>query len=348
MLVVQKFGGNCVRDAAGIRAAAATAAAAVSRGDQVVVTVSAMGNETDELLRLASAVSGTGPGRELDMLLTAGELKATALLSLALNALGRPAEGFTGGEAGILTDGDHTNAAIVSVCPARIRAALDGGYVPVVGGAQGVAPDGTATFLGRGGSDTTAVALAAGLGADLCEIFTDVPGVFTADPAVVPGARLLRRVDAGMLAEMCSAGCPKPAARAAELARDRRVPLRVRSPFSREPGTWVHGDTPDGGQDIVAVVSGPGPGSGTAAVSVIGRRLTTGAAAAGTAAVMRAALAGEGIAAGTVSAPSPRRLTCTVPAVDADRAVIRLHRVYVERTAVRDEPVRHELDMTRD
>jgi aspartokinase len=126
----------------------------------------------------------------------------------------------------------------------------------------------------------------------------------------------------------------------------------VRSPFSREPGTWVHEDTPDGGQDIVAVVCGRAPGSGTAAASVIGRRLTTGAAAApaaaGTAAVMRDALAGEGIAAGTVSAPSPRRLTCAVPAVDADRAVIRLHRVYVEQTAVHDEPVRLELDMTRD
>jgi aspartate kinase len=205
MLLVQKFGGRCVRDADRIQARAAAVAAAVRRGDQVVVTVSAMGEETDRLLGLASAVSSARPGRDLDMLLTAGERKATALLSLALHGLGIPAEGLTGGEAGILTDGDRLAARVVSVSPARIRAALARGHVPVVAGAQGVAPDGTATFLGRGGSDTTAVALAAALGADLCEIFT-------ADPAVVFGARLLRRIDAGLLFELCSAGCPKLAA----------------------------------------------------------------------------------------------------------------------------------------
>jgi len=205
MLVVQKFGGRCVADPKGVKATAAIVAASVRRGDQVVVTVSAMGKETDNLLRLASKVSGEPPGRELDVLLTAGGQKAAALLSLALHGLGIPAEGLTGGEAGILTDGDRLAARVVSVSPARIRAALARGHVPVVAGAQGVAPDGTATFLGRGGSDTTAVALAAGLGADVCEIFT-------ADPAVVFGARLLRRIDAGLLFELCSAGCPKLAA----------------------------------------------------------------------------------------------------------------------------------------
>jgi aspartate kinase len=337
MLRVQKFGGGCVADPKGVQAMAATVAAAVRGGDQVVVTVSAMGKETDNLLRLASEVSSELPGREMDMLLTAGERKATALLSLALHGLGIPAEGLTGGEAGIVTDGDHMTARVVSVRPARILAALASGHVPVVAGAQGAAPDGTATFLGRGGSDTTAVALAAGLGADVCEIFTDVPGVFTADPAVVPGARLLRRVDARMLFEMCSAGCPKPAARAAALARDRRVPLRVRSPFSREEGTWVGNEDRVGGEDAVAVVSGP-VSSGTAPVSVISRR-TAGDAdgfATGRAAGMLEALAGAGIAAGIVSV-SPTRVTCAVPAADVDRATTRLHQVYVEQAAPREE-----------
>ena len=329
MLVVQKFGGRCVSDADGIQARAAAVAAAVRRGDQIVVTVSAMGEETDLLLGLASEVSSAQPGRELDMLLTAGERKAAALLSLALQDLGIPAEGLTGGEAGIVTSGGHTEARIVSVRPARIRAALDSGRVPVVGGAQGVAVDGTATFLGRGGSDTTAVALTAALGADLCEIFTDVPGVFTADPAVVPAARLLRRIDAGLLFEMCSAGCPKPAARAVGLARDRGVPLRVRSPFSTEEGTWVDGETPDGRTGPVAVVSDLTPASGAAAVSVIGRRIGAGGKAAHSAA-MHAALADEGITARIVDGSSCR-LTCAVPAADARRATIRLHQLYVEQ-----------------
>jgi aspartate kinase len=329
MFLVQKFGGRCVLDADGIQARAAAVAAAVRRGDQVVVTVSAMGEETDRLLGLASAVSSARPGRDLDMLLTAGERKAAALFSLALQDLGIPAESLTGGEAGIITGGGHTQARIVSVCPARIRDALERGRVPVVGGAQGVAVDGTATFLGRGGSDTTAVALTAALGADLCEIFTDVPGVFTADPAVVPRARLLRRIDAGLLFEMCSAGCPKPAARAVGLARDRRVPLRVRSAFSPEAGTWVDGETSGGHPGPVAVVSGPMPSSGAAAVSVIGRRLGAGARAAHSAAMLDA-LADEGISA-RIGNMSSCRLTCAVPAADAHRATIRLHRLYVEQ-----------------
>jgi aspartate kinase len=329
MFVVQKFGGRCVGDADGIQARAAAVAAAVRRGDQIVVTVSAMGEETDRLLGLAAAVSSARPGRDLDMLLTAGERKAAALLSLALQDLGIPAESLTGGEAGIVTGGGHTQARIVSVCPARIRAALDSGRVPVVGGAQGVAVDGTATFLGRGGSDTTAVALTAALGADLCEIFTDVPGVFTADPAVVPGARLLRRIDAGLLFEMCSAGCPKPTARAVGLARDRGVPLWVRSAFSPEEGTWVDGETPDGRAGPVAVVSDLTLSAGAAAVSVIGRLVGAGAKAAHSAAML-GALADEGISARIVNVSSCR-LACAVPAADACRATIRLHQIYVEQ-----------------
>jgi len=337
MLLIQKFGGSCMADPEGIKATAATVAAAVRRGDQVVVTVSAMGKETDDLLRLASDVSGELPGRELDMLLTAGEHKAAALLSLALHGLGIPAESLTGGEAGIVTDRNHMAARIAFMRPGRIRAALASGRVPVVAGAQGVAPDGAATFLGRGGTDTTAVALAAGLGADVCEILTDVPGMFTADPRVVPGARLLRRVDARMLVEMCEAGCPKPAARAAALARDRRVPLRVRSPLSRQEGTWIGNEERAGGEDAVAVVSGLA-GSGTATVSVISRWAIGGVCGSTTrtAAGMLDALAGAGITADIVSA-SRTRVTCAVPAVHAGRATIRLHEIYVEQAASHDE-----------
>jgi aspartate kinase len=337
MLLIQKFGGSCVADPEGIKATAATVAAAVRRGDQVVVTVSAMGKETDDLLRLASDVSGELPGRELDMLLTAGEHKAAALLSLALHSLGIPAESLTGGDAGIVTDRNHRAARIVFMRPGRIRAALASGRVPVVAGAQGVTPDGAATFLGRGGTDTTAVALAAGLGADVCEILTDVPGMFTADPRVVPGARLLRRMDARMLVEMCEAGCPKPAARAAALARDRRVPLRVRSPLSREEGTWIGNEERAGGEDAVAVVSGLA-GSRTATVSVISRWAIGGVCGSTTrtAAGMLDALAGAGIAADIVSA-SRTRVTCAVPAADADWATIRLHEIYVEQAASHDE-----------
>jgi aspartate kinase len=340
MLLIQKFGGSCVADPEGIKATAATVAAAVRRGDQVVVTVSAMGKETDDLLRLASDVSGDLPGRELDMLLTAGEHKAAALLSLALHGLGIPAESLTGGEAGIVTDRNHMAARIAFMRPGRIRAALASGRVPVVAGAQGVAPDGAATFLGRGGTDTTAVALAAGLGADVCEILTDVPGMFTADPRVVPGARLLRRMDARMLVEMCEAGCPKPAARAAALARDRRVPLRVRSPLSREDGTWIGNEERAGGEDgedTVAVVSGLA-GSRTATVSVISRWAIRGVCGSTTrtATGMLDALAGAGIAADIVSA-SRTRVTCAVPAADADRATIRLHEIYVEQVASHHE-----------
>jgi aspartate kinase len=330
MFVVQKFGGRCVGDAEGIKATAAVVAAAVRRGDQVAVTVSAMGEETDQLLGLAAAVSGAPSGRDLDLLLTVGERKAAALLSLALQDVGITAEGFTGGRAGIVTGGDHTRARIVAVRPARIRAALASGRVPVVCGAQGVAADGTPTFLGRGGSDTTAVALAAALGADFCEIFTDVPGVYTADPRVVPGARLLRRIDARLLFEMCSAGCKKPTARAVGLARDQRVPLRVRSPFSLEAGTWVDSEIPGDGAGPVAVVASSRPASAAAAVSVIARRTGGDATAASPVAGMLDALAGKGIDARPVSS-SPCRLTCAVPAGEARQATIGLHEVYVEQ-----------------
>jgi aspartate kinase len=253
-LVVQKFGGTSVGDAERIRAVADAIARTVRRGNQVVVAVSAMGKETDQLLHLANEVSRTRPGREMDMLITAGERKAMALLCMALHDVGIPADSFTGSQAGIITDTEHTNAKILEIRPDRLRKALDAGRVAVVGGAQGVSVDREVTFLGRGGTDTTAVALAHALGADACEIYTDVSGVFTADPRVVPEARRLRRVSFEEMLEMCAAGCPKPAMRSVEFARNYGVRLHVRSAFTWEPGTWIEEEDPSMEQAIVSAV----------------------------------------------------------------------------------------------
>ena len=251
-MVVQKFGGTSVADPERIREVADHVARTVRRGDQVVVVVSAMGKETDELLHLASQVSKTRPGREMDMLITAGERKATALLCMALHDLGVPADSFTGSQAGFLTDTNHMNAKILEVRADRIRAAVDAGRVPVVGGAQGVSTENDVTFLGRGGSDTTAVALAEALGG-VCELYTDVSGVFTTDPRVVPVARRMTRIS---FDEMCAAGCPKPAMRAVEFARTHGVPLHVRSAFTWEPGTWIIEEDPEMEDAIVSGVVG--------------------------------------------------------------------------------------------
>ncbi|MGI8491244.1 MAG: aspartate kinase, partial [Acidimicrobiales bacterium] len=191
---------------------------------------------------------------EMDMLITAGERKAMALLCMALHDLGVPADSFTGSQAGIVTDTEHTKAKIVDVRADRVRKALDAGRVPVVGGAQGVSVDRDVTFLGRGGTDTTAVALAKALDADACEIYTDVSGVFTADPRVVPEARRLRRVSFEEMLEMCAAGCPKPAMRSVEFARNHQVRLHVRSAFTWEPGTWIEEEDPTVEQPIISAV----------------------------------------------------------------------------------------------
>ncbi|MDP9019729.1 MAG: aspartate kinase, partial [Actinomycetota bacterium] len=201
-LVIQKFGGSSMADPDRVRAVADHIARTRRRGDDVVVVVSAMGHETDDLLHLASQVSRSRPGREMDMLITAGERKATALVCMALHDLGLEAHSFTGSQAGFVTDASHTNAKILEVRPERILEALEAGRVPVVGGAQGVSTVRDVTFLGRGGSDTTAVALAAALGTDACELYTDVSGVFTADPRVVPSARRMAQVGFEELLEM--------------------------------------------------------------------------------------------------------------------------------------------------
>ena len=254
-LLVQKFGGTSVGDADRIRAVADHVARTVRRGNQVVMVVSAMGKETDDLLRLAKDVSSTHPGREMDMLITAGERKATALMCMALHDLGIPADSFTGSQAGFLTDTTHTNAKILAVRPDRIQEALDGGRVAVVGGSQGVSTDNDVTFLGRGGSDTTAVALAHALEADACELYTDVTGVFTTDPRVVSTARKMPAISFDELLEMTATGCPKPAMRSVEYARTHGVRLHVRSAFTWQEGTWVTEEEPEMEQAIVSAVT---------------------------------------------------------------------------------------------
>jgi aspartate kinase len=254
-LLVQKFGGTSVADPDRIREVADHIARTRRHGDDVVVVVSAMGKETDELLHLASQVSRARPGREMDMLITAGERKAMALLCMALHDLGVPADSFTGSQAGLITDTNHTNARIIEIRPDRVREALKAGRVPVVGGAQGVSTDRDVTFLGRNGSDTTAVALAHSLGAGACELYTDVSGVFTADPRLVPSARRMKSISFEEMLEMSATGCPKPAMRAVEFARNFGVVLHVRSSFTWEPGTWVQEVEPTMEQAIISAVT---------------------------------------------------------------------------------------------
>jgi aspartate kinase len=238
-LIVQKYGGTSVADPERIRAVADHVAFTARHGNQLAVVVSAMGKSTDNLIKLANDVSSTHPGRELDMLLTTGERVSMSLLCMALADRGIDAMSFTGSQVGIITDTAHGKAKILEVRGDRLRAELAAGRVCVVAGFQGVSTDKEITTLGRGGSDTTAVALAAALGADACEIYTDVTGVFSADPRIVPEARKLPRVSFDEMLEMAGAGSKVLALRSVEFARNHRVPLHVRSSFTWEPGTWV-------------------------------------------------------------------------------------------------------------
>jgi aspartate kinase len=241
-LVVQKYGGSSVADADGIKRVAQRIVATRKAGNSVVVVVSAMGDTTDDLLDLATQVSPLPAGRELDMLLTAGERIAMALLAMAIANLGLEGRSFTGSQAGVITDSTHGKARIIDVTPGRIQAALDAGAIPIVAGFQGVSQSSKdITTLGRGGSDTTAVALAAALGADVCEIYTDVDGVFTADPRIVPGARRLLRISYEEMLEMAACGAKVLMLRCVEYARRYGIPIHVRSSFSNQEGTWVCG-----------------------------------------------------------------------------------------------------------
>ncbi|MDA8312223.1 MAG: aspartate kinase [Actinomycetota bacterium] len=253
-LVVQKFGGTSVGDAERIRAVADHVARTRRSGKDVVVVVSAMGKTTDDLIRLAREVSSVQPPREYDMLVSSGERISTALLCMALAELGVAASSFTGSQAGIVTDTDHTNAKIVDIRAGRIIEALEAGKVPVVAGFQGVSTEHDVTTLGRGASDLTAVALAAVLGAEVCEIYTDVTGVFSADPRIVPDAHKLSRVSFEEMLEIAAAGGRVLQLRSAEFARNHHVPLQVRSSFTWEPGTWIVEEDESMEQAIVTAV----------------------------------------------------------------------------------------------
>ena len=238
-----------------IKAVADHIARTVRAGNQVVVVVSAMGKTTDDLVRLSKEVSEVRPGRELDMLLTSGERISMALLCMALADLNVPALSFTGSQAGIITDTVHTKAKIVEMRPNRLLEALAEGKVPVVAGFQGVSLEKDVTTLGRGGSDTTAVALASALGADYCEIYTDVSGVFTADPRVVPNAHKISKISFEEMLELAASGGRVLALRSVEFARNFAVPVHVRSSFTWEPGTWVQEEDETMEQAVVSAIS---------------------------------------------------------------------------------------------
>ena len=253
-LIVQKYGGTSVADPDRMRAVAENVAFTRRHGHDVIVVPSAMGKTTDNLIKLANDVSSTQPGREMDMLITTGERISMSLLCMALADLGIEAVSFTGSQAGIITDSVHMKAKIVEVKGDRVREALAAGKVCVVAGFQGISVEREITSLGRGGSDTTAVALAASLGADSCEIYTDVTGVFSADPRIVPQARKLTHVNFDEMLEMAGAGSKVLALRSVEFARNHNVPIHVRSAFTWEPGTWVTDQEPSMEEPIISGV----------------------------------------------------------------------------------------------
>ena len=245
-LVVQKYGGSSLENADRIKRVAERIVKTRKAGNDVVVVCSAMGDTTDELLDLAQRVNPVPPEREMDMLLTAGERISNSLVAMAISAFGAEALSFTGSQAGVITDSTHGKARIIDVTPSRVQTALDDGFICLVAGFQGVSQDTKdITTLGRGGSDTTAVALAAALGADVCEIYTDVDGVFTADPRIVSNARRLDRVPYEEMLEMAAGGAKVLMLRCVEYARRYGVPIHVRSSYTNKPGTIVSGSVED-------------------------------------------------------------------------------------------------------
>jgi len=275
-LVVQKYGGSSVADAEGIKRVAKRIVDTRKAGHEVVVAVSAMGDTTDELVDLAQQVSPLPGGRELDMLLTAGERISMALLAMAIANLGHQARSYTGSQAGVITDSSHGKARIIDITPGRIRSALDEGAIVIVAGFQGVSQDTKEiTTLGRGGTDTTAVALAAALNAEVCEIYTDVDGVFTADPRIVPTARRLPSISYEEMLEMAACGAKVLHLRCVEYARRYDIPVHVRSSFSTREGTLVTDDETylrDRGIDPMeqAIISGVAHDRSEAKITVVG------------------------------------------------------------------------------
>ena len=273
-LVVQKYGGSSVADADGIKRVAQRIVASRKDGDQVVVVVSAMGDSTDDLMELASQVTPLPPARELDMLLTAGERISMALLAMAIATLGMEARSFTGSQAGVITDDVHGRARIIDIRPSRIADALADGAIPIVAGFQGVSQTTKdVTTMGRGASDTTAVALAAALGADACEIYTDVDGVFTADPRIVRNARRIPRITYEEMLEMAACGAKVLMLRCVEYARRYGVPIHVRSSFTSRDGTWVTGHAGQESEETgmeQAIISGVAHDPSEAKITVVG------------------------------------------------------------------------------
>ncbi len=278
-LIVQKYGGSSLESAERIRRVAERIVATKKQGHDVVVVCSAMGDTTDELLDLAAQVNPVPPAREMDMLLTAGERISNALVAMAIESFGAQAQSFTGSQAGVLTTERHGNARIVDVTPGRVREALDEGKICLVAGFQGVNRETKdVTTLGRGGSDTTAVALAAALGADVCEIYSDVDGVYTADPRIVPNAQKLEKLSFEEMLELAAVGSKILVLRSVEYARAFGVPLRVRSSYSNDPGTLVAGSMEDIPVEE-AVLSGVATDKSEAKITVLGIPDSPGAAA---------------------------------------------------------------------
>ena len=336
-LIVQKYGGTSVGDAAKLKRVARRVVAAAESGQQVCVVVSAMGRSTDELLDLAAQVSPTPHSRELDMLLTAGERVSMALLSMAIIDLGREAVSLTGSQAGIVTDTTHGKARIVEVRAKRVLEALDAGKIVIVAGFQGVSTDFEVTSLGRGGSDTTAVALAAALNADMCEINTDVDGVFTADPRIVPEARKLHAVSYEEMLELAASGAKVLMLRSVEYARNHNVLVHVRSSFTDAEGTWIKKEDERMEQ---AIISGIAHDTSEAKVTVLGVPDQP-----GVAARMFRPLADEGInidmIVQNVSADGRTDVSFTIPDEDVARAEAILKTVAGEVSAKGVETDRH-------
>ena len=269
-IVVQKYGGSSVADAAGVKRVAQRIVTTTQEGHDVVVVVSAMGDSTDELLVLAHQITPLPAGRELDMLLTAGERISMALLAMAIGNLGHEARSFTGSQAGVITDSAHGKAQIIDITPSRIEQALSDGAIAIVAGFQGVSQDSKdITTLGRGGSDTTAVALAAALQAEVCEIYTDVDGIFTADPRIVATARRIPRISYEEMLEMAACGAKVLHLRCVEYARRHHMRIHVRSSFSQRTGTWVVDDLK--GDDMEqAIIAGVAHDRSEAKITVVG------------------------------------------------------------------------------
>ncbi len=325
-VVVQKYGGSSVADAAGVKRVARRIVEAKRAGHQVVVVVSAMGDTTDELVDLAHQVTPSPPARELDMLLTSGERISMALLAMAISQLGEEARSFTGSQAGVITDAAHGKARIIDVTPGRITSAVEAGHIAIVAGFQGVSQHSKdITTLGRGGSDTTAVALAAALDADVCEIYTDVDGVFTADPRVLPNARHIPVLSSEEMLDLAANGSKILHVRCVEYARRHGIPIHVRSSWSTREGSWVLVNPYEGGTVEAPLITGVAHDQSQSKITVVGVPDKV-----GTAADIFTAVAEAGINVDMIvqnvsaSATGRTDISFTLPSADGPKAVAAL------------------------